>query len=75
MLVAVPALVDRIPDQVQRMNAQELSNCLWASARLHDASPEVLHAMPALAQHLLDKTEDMMHRQLYRLLRQPLQNA
>ena len=32
------------------MAPQGLSNCLWASVKLHDAAPYVLTAIPAVAQ-------------------------
>ena len=46
------------------MKPQELSNCLWAAAKLQGVSPEVLYAVPALAKSIPDKVEDMTPQQL-----------
>ncbi|CAE7795942.1 unnamed protein product, partial [Symbiodinium necroappetens] len=40
VLDAVPALAKRVPDKVEDMIPQALSNSLWAAAKLQDASPE-----------------------------------
>ena len=64
MAQALPRLYEAIRVKSDGMNAQGLSNCLWAAARLQDASPEVLNAVSALAKRIPDKVEDMVPQHL-----------
>ena len=49
---AVPAMAAAVKDQAVSFDAQALSNSFWASAKLKDRVPEVLVAVPPLAQHI-----------------------
>lgn len=45
----IVALVKSIPAKVRGMKPQELSNCLWACAKLKDCAPDVQEAVQAIA--------------------------
>ena len=46
-------------DKVRVMNAQDLSNSLWAAATLQEVAVEALTSVPALAAHVPQKVGDM----------------
>ena len=58
--VALPALAEHISKVVDKMIPQHLSNCLWAAATLQEAAPEVLSAVPALAERIPRIQNDTM---------------
>ena len=50
--VALAPLVDCVRVKASSMNAFDLSNSIWAAAKLHASEPEVLKAVPALAENV-----------------------
>ena len=53
------ALVKSVPAKVKGMNAFDLSNCMWASAKLKDTAPVVLEMVSAIAVQIPNKAKDM----------------
>ena len=59
VLIAVPALAERIPRKVESMIPQHLSNSLWAVAKLQDSVPDVLTPLPVITAQVSKKIADM----------------
>ena len=51
--------VKSVPAKVKGMNAFDLSNCMWASAKLKDTAPVVLEMVSAIAVQIPNKAKDM----------------
>ena len=49
----------QIPLKAKDMKPQELSNILWASAKLKDDAPDVLSIVPAMAAQIPLKAKDL----------------
>ena len=64
----VPAIVAQVPDKAKDMNPQELSNVLWAAAKLKDDEPDVVNVVPAIVAQVPDKAKDMKPQELSNVL-------
>ena len=60
----VPILVCCVRDKAGGMKPQELSNSLWAIAKLQEAAPTVLMAVPAIAECIPQKVKSMKPQEL-----------
>ena len=68
VLTVVPAIAARIPLKAKALDAQELSNILWASANLKDDAPDVLTIVPAIAAQIPLKAKDLVAQALSNIL-------
>ena len=64
VLSVVPAVARRVPQQVEKMIPQALSNCMWASVNLQEVAPAVLMSVPAVAEHVPPNVEHMIPQRL-----------
>ncbi|CAK9057226.1 unnamed protein product [Durusdinium trenchii] len=68
----LPVLMNVFPEKAPGMKAQELANCVWASAQLKDVAPEVLQdvapdvlrVVPALIAQIPSKAGEMIPQHL-----------
>ena len=67
-LDVVPAMAAQIPLKAKGLEAQGLSNILWASANLKDDAPDVLSIVPAMAVQTPLKAKDMKPQELSNIL-------
>jgi hypothetical protein len=68
VLDAVTAIVAQVPDKAKDMIPQELSNVLWASAKLKDDALDVLVSIPAIVAQIQVKAEGLNPQELSNIL-------